>query len=135
MPPAKPRTDQALFRIIDDGLPSKGMPAFHDLGDENIRAILDHLHFLQGRTALTVASGNPAQGQQLFFGKGRCGDCHAMSGRGHFISRDLTDFAADHDANEIREAILNPSGRGKPRRTAATVTTDGGQRFSGVILN
>jgi hypothetical protein len=47
----------------------------------------------------------------------------------------LTDFAATHDANEIRDAILNPSGAEGTGQTAAAVTTIAGDRFSGLIRN
>ncbi len=58
-----------------------------------------------------------------------------MSGYGRFVSTDLTDFAANHDANEIRDAILNPGRAEGPGPTAAAVTTIAGDRFSGLIRN
>ena len=131
----KSRSDNELFRIIHDGLVPKGMPSFSSIGDQKIRAVVGHLRVLQGKTTSRAASGDPVHGQELFQGKGRCADCHAMSGYGHFVSTDLTDFASTHDANEIRDAILNPRGAEGLGQTAATVTTMAGDRFSGRIRN
>jgi cytochrome c oxidase cbb3-type subunit III len=131
----KSRSDGELFGIIHDGLVPKGMPSFSSIGDEKIRAVVAHLRVLQGKTAKRAASGNPGFGKALFQGKGGCADCHAMRGYGRFVSTDLTDFAATHDANEIREAIVNPRGAGGAGQTAAAVTTVAGDHFSGQIRN
>lgn len=131
----KSRSDSELFHIIHDGLVPQGMPSFSTIGDENIRAILSHLRLLQGKTATRAAGGDPVHGQELFGGKGGCADCHAMNGTGRFVSTDLTDFAANHDANEIRDAILHPGRTEGPGLTAAVVTTIAGDRFSGLIRN
>jgi len=131
----KSRSDSELFRIVHDGLVPKGMPSFRSIGDDKIRAVVAHLRLLQGKTATRAASGDPVHGKELFRGKGGCADCHAMSGYGHFVSTDLTDFAATHDANEIRDTILNPGGAQGVGQTAAAVTTIAGDRFSGLIRN
>jgi cytochrome c oxidase cbb3-type subunit III len=132
---ARSRTDADLFPIIHDGIASKGMPAFGSLGDSKIHAVLEHLRSLQGKSAITADRGEPARGKQLFFGKGKCADCHVVSGHGRFLATDLTDFAYDHDADEIRDAILNPQARLRTSQTSVLVTTDTNQRLSGVIRN
>jgi cytochrome c oxidase cbb3-type subunit 3 len=131
----KSRSDRELFHIIHDGLVTKGMPSFSSIDDEKIRAVVAHLRFLQGKTATRAASGDPVHGKELFRGKGGCADCHAMSGYGRFVSTDLTDFAVNHDANEIRDAILKPGRAEDLGQTAAAVTTISGDRFSGLIRN
>jgi cytochrome c oxidase cbb3-type subunit 3 len=132
---ARSRTNAELFQIIHDGIAGKGMPAFGSLGDSKIRTVLEHLRSLQGKSATTAARGDPAQGKQLFLGKGKCGDCHAVSGHGRFLATDLTDFANDHDADEIRDAILNPQAQLQTSQTSVLVTTNTNQRLTGVIRN
>jgi cytochrome c oxidase cbb3-type subunit III len=131
----KSRSDSELFHIIHDGLVPKGMPSFSSIGDEKIRAVVAHLRLLQGKTTTEAARGDPVHGKELFRGKGGCADCHAMRGYGRFVSTDLTDFAVTHDANEIRDAILNPRGAEGMGQSAAAVTTIAGDRFLGRIRN
>lgn len=135
--PAKSLTDSDLSRILHDGIRGKGMPAFNTLGDLKIRAILSYLRFLQaGRKAEPQTdTGNPDHGKEIFFGKGQCADCHAIGGTGRFLSTDLSDFAGDHDPNEIRTAIVSPQEQEAAPHTLASVTTSSGQRFSGLIRN
>ena len=131
----KSRSESELFYIIHDGLILNGMPSFSTISDDKIRAILAHLRLLQGKTATRAAGGDRVRGKELFGGKGRCADCHAISGYGRFVAADLTDFAANHDANEIRDAILHPRQADGPAPAAAVVTTTAGDRFSGMIRN
>jgi cytochrome c oxidase cbb3-type subunit III len=131
----KLRSDSELFQIICDGLVAKGMPAFRSLGNQKIRAVVGHLRFLQGKTATWDASGDPVHGKELFEGKGGCAGCHTVKGSGSFVSTDLSDFASNHDASEIRDAILNPRRVEGPGHTAAIVTTIAGDRYSGLIRN
>ena len=132
---AKSLTDSDLGCILHDGIPGKGMPAFNALGDLKIRSILSYLRFLQVKTEAQPDIGNPLLGKELFFGKGQCADCHAMGGRGHFLSTDLSDFAYDHSPNEIRTEIISPQEQEAVPHTSVSVTTISGQRFSGLIRN
>jgi cytochrome c oxidase cbb3-type subunit III len=129
------RTDAELFQIIHDGIASKGMPAFSFLSDSKIRAVVGRLRSLQGKSATTAERGDPAEGKQLFFGKGKCADCHVVGGHGRFLATDLTDFAYDHDIDEIRDAILDPQAQLPTPRASVLVTTDTNQRLWGVIRN
>jgi putative heme-binding domain-containing protein len=47
----------------------------------------------------------------------------------------LSDFAYDHDANDIRFAIANPQKQQVPPQTLARVMNKSGQQFTGVIRN
>jgi cytochrome c oxidase cbb3-type subunit III len=132
---AKSRPNGELSRIVHSGIPQKGMPAFNSLSDQQIRAIVAHLRVLQQKTVIRADNGNPAQGQQLFFGKVGCSACHAVGGSGSFVSTDLSDFGTDHDAEEVRRAILSPQEQGKPPGLTAQATTNTGQTFSGMIRN
>jgi len=130
---AKSKSDSALASILRDGIPSKGMPPFASLGAPKLQSILSYLRFLQGKNETRTDTGNPAQGKQIFFGKGGCADCHAMHGEGHYLSTDLSDFAYDHDPADILTAIIKP--QEQVPHTSARVTTNSGQQFSGVIRN
>ncbi|MGA8311126.1 MAG: c-type cytochrome [Terriglobales bacterium] len=132
---AKSKSDSELARILRDGLPDKGMPPFNSLGNLNLESILDYLRSLQAKNEIRSDAGDPVHGQQIFFGKGGCANCHAMHGKGLFLSTDLSDFAYDHNANDIRVAIANPQEQQVPPQTLARVMTNSGQQFAGVIRN
>ena len=127
---AKSLTDSDLGRILHDGIPGTGMPrAFNTLGDLKIRSILSYLRFLQVKTEAQTDTGNPNQG------KGQCADCHAMGGKGRFLSTDLSDFAYNHNPSEIRIAIVSPQEQEGVPHTSVSVTTSSGQLFFGLIRN
>lgn len=132
---AKSKSDSELARILRDGIPGKGMPPFNSLGDLRLRSILDYLRVLQAKNETRSDAGNPVHGRQIFFGKGGCAGCHAMHGEGHFLSTDLSDFASDHDANDIRVVIASPQEQEVPPQTFARVMTNSGLQFAGVIRN
>ena len=55
--------------------------------------------------------------------------------KAHFLSTDLSDFAYDHDANDIRVAIAKPQEQQVPPQTLARVMNNSGRQFAGVIRN
>jgi putative heme-binding domain-containing protein len=128
----KALADEALLKLIHDGIPEEGMPGFPDIGGENGQAMVAYLRFLQGRSAGNSVPGNPARGHDLFFGKAGCSACHQIGERGQFVAGDLAGFARDHPGDEIRDAILRPSR--VPQETVTAVARDG-RKFSGMIRN
>lgn len=122
-------SDQALLNLIHDGIPELGMPRFSDMSQEDGHAVVAYMRFLQGNSAGAPMQGDPARGRDLFFGKAGCSACHS---HGQSISEALLGFARDHQAGEIRNAILNPAGG--PQETATAVARDG-RKFSGMIRN
>jgi len=136
----KTLSDQALLNLIHDGIPQRGMPGFGDMPSEDSRAVVAYLRFLQGPppdknqddSSGTSMRGDPIRGRDLFFGKAGCSACHQIAGRGQFIAEDLAEVARNHQAGEIREAILNPAAN--PHEVATAVARDG-RKFSGMIRN
>lgn len=127
--------DPALFQIIRDGIPSKGMPSFSSLSEPEIHALITYLRILTGKGAVRPGKGISARGEQLFFGKAHCGDCHMAAGKGGFIGSDLTDFAGSHSAGDLHQAIVNPDRWVLPARNVVTVTTLLQDRATGLVRN
>jgi len=128
------RTDAALQRTIQDGIPGAGMPAFFTTDDITAKSVVAYVRFLQGRRESSRVLGNAQRGQGLFFGKARCSECHMVSGKGGFIASDLSAFVRTHSAEEIRRAITSPEESSK-RSAVMLVKTSDGQQFSGVVRN
>jgi cytochrome c oxidase cbb3-type subunit 3 len=127
--------DRDIFRMVHDGIPSKGMPPFDHLTDAQIKSIVSYLRFMGRQTGWEFVNGNSLQGEELFFGKAGCSNCHMMSGKGGFVGADLTDYAGTHTPGEMREAILNPGKLRDPYHRTVTIVTREGKRLSGVARN
>ena len=127
-----------MLRILRDGIPTAGMPAFARLGQAKLSAVLRYLRMLQGRSAAEVVRGDAWKGEQLFYGNAHCSDCHMVKGQGGFLGPDLTTYGASLSAAEVRGAIVGTVGTGKeaePRRPATDVTTRAGQALTGIVRN
>jgi len=129
------RSDSALAQIINNGIPSAGMPAFSTLDAPTSRALVKYLRFLQGKTASAALPGNPKNGKTIFFGRARCSECHLAAGAGGFIASDLSSYGRSRPVEEIREAIIKPNQPSNGPRGTVTIETRAGQTLTGVLRN
>jgi len=133
-------SDAELFRIVRDGT-QRGMPAFAQIGDANIRAVVQLLRTIErgsvskSATAQAAVTGNADLGRALYFGKAQCSQCHVMEGKGGFIASSLTDYGRNRAVDEILKAITNPDNPLVPSSQVVTVTTRTGQELTGVLRN
>jgi cytochrome c oxidase cbb3-type subunit 3 len=128
-------SDAALLRIIREGVPGTGMPAFRKLGNLRIQAIVRHLRNLQGQGATPSVRGSPEAGKALFFGKAACSDCHMVNGAGGYIASDLSNYGGTRFAQQIREVLTNPNKNLDERSKTVVATTLDGRTFTGVARN
>lgn len=129
------RTDQALFRIVHDGVPGTGMPSFRALGTPAIHAVIQHLRELQNHGKSEPLPGDPKNGETLFSGKAECSSCHMVKGQGGFIASDLSSFASGRHVAKIRDAITTPGKITDSRKSAMVVTAGDGETYRGVVRN
>lgn len=134
-PAASARSDQEVARIVRSGIPDKGMPSFHFLTNQQINEIVSYIRFLRGGGSTANLKGDPAAGSKLFFGAGRCSDCHMMNGKGGFIASDLSEFGRTHSEAEIREMIVQPNKIPDPEGQRVRIVTKSGQTLSGLARN
>jgi cytochrome c oxidase cbb3-type subunit III len=133
---ARRRSDAELFQIIQNGIPARGMPAFSTIDSSRIHALVSYLRLIQGKIGRAIVSGDPQQGKALFFGKARCSECHMVEGAGGFIATDLSAYGRTRAPEEIRAAITTKQNKnGGSAGSLTTVTTQEGQKFSGVLRN
>lgn len=130
-------SDDALLRIVHEGVPGKGMPPFPALGDEGTQAVVRFLRTLQGVstpvTTVENAHGDPEAGRNVYFGKGQCSTCHMLSGQGGFIASDLTAYSQGHDPKGILNAIVHPDTQVSPDSRIAQVQTKDGKKLTGAV--
>jgi putative heme-binding domain-containing protein len=127
--------DEALLRIVQDGKPGTGMPAFRSLSIAQTQAVVLHLRSLQGRATAEPLPGDSERGRGLFFGKAECSKCHMAHGEGGFIGSDLSSYARGKSAEDIRSAVTDPDKNLDPRKRPVTVTTMNGRTQTGMARN
>jgi len=133
-------SDEALLRIIQDGIAGTGMPAFRSLGAAQIQPIVRHLRGLQGQAAAVELPGDPERGRALFFagpalGESGCSQCHMANGEGGFVASDLSSYAVARSVADIRGAITDPDKNLDPRTRPVVVTTIKGKTLAGMVRN
>ena len=130
-PNAQPLPDSQIFRIIENGIPGTGMPAFHSMRSSQITAVIAYLRTLQGTNKTHTLPGDPGRGKTIFVGKAGCSRCHMIAGEGGFAASDLSQFARSHEVDQIRSAIITPAPNGK----LVTATVRSGEKYVGRIRN
>jgi len=142
-------SDNQILDVIRDGAPGTVMPAWKGkLADDDILKIGAFLHSLRGTAIDNPLAGNVAHGEELFWGKGQCGSCHMLGGKGALRGPDLTNVAAEYKSNLIVDALTKPNHRvygdgGVHLRAlpamdtydAVHVTLSNGSAVDGVLLN
>lgn len=141
--------DDQILDVIRNGAPGTVMPAWQGkLADDDILKIGAFLHSLRGTAIDNPLPGNVAHGEEIFWGKGQCGSCHMLGGRGALRGPDLTNVAAEYKSNLIVDALTKPNHRVygdggvhlralPPMDTydAVHITLRSGGALDGVLLN
>ena len=100
------RSDAQLMAIIKNGIPSTAMPPWGDrLSDADIADIGAFIHALRGMAIDNPLPGDAAHGETVFWGKGHCGSCNAIAGRGSPGGPDLTNIAIIRKSTAISDAL------------------------------
>ncbi len=129
-------SDNVITQIVKNGIPAGGMPAFKEsFTNDQIQVVVTYLRELQGKGAARPVSGDAKRGESLFYGSGRCSDCHMVNGRGGFLGADLSGYGQTHSATDCREAIIHPDKNLKPDSGTISVVTRKGKKYAGLIRN
>jgi cytochrome c oxidase cbb3-type subunit III len=129
-----------IGRVVHDGRPGKGMPAFASLTGLQIADISAFLHS-QIRAAANrfaysfqeVVTGNAQAGEAYFNGAGKCNSCHSVTG-------DLAGIASKFQPPDLQARLVYPGpsfpgfGGPPPKPTQVTVTLPSGEKVSGTLI-
>jgi len=139
-------SDEAIFRTISQGVPGTEMPA-NSFEDSETWAIISYLRSLSP-PARPVVSGNRAEGEKIFWGRGGCSGCHMANGSGGLLGPDLSRVGAARSVSYLIDSIREPDkdlsdGMSDPNNhygvplvyDAVTVVQADGQRLTGVAKN
>ena len=130
--------DADLFRNIRSGISGSAMPSFSKLTNDQTWQLVSYIRSLSGGGASEMVAGDPAAGEQIFYGKAACGSCHAVNARGGLVGPDLS-AAGRTAAATLRAKILNPdtdmnpNERGRRAPGAVVVKTADGSELRGVL--
>lgn len=79
-----------------------------------------------------LVKGDVDKGRTIFFGKGACGTCHAVAGRGETFGPDLTNIGEIRSRHDILEAMLYPAASFAREYETVSLQT-GSQKYLGII--
>lgn len=127
-------TDEEIFDSIKNGIKGTLMPAL-PMKDEDNSKIVTYIQSLRATAVDVPVAGDPQRGGGIFFGKGKCGQCHMIRGRGGLAGPDLSDLGADRKLDDIRQALT--TGKPLPSRgwQPVSVTMKSGVAFRGIVKN
>ncbi|HYM12213.1 MAG TPA: c-type cytochrome [Bryobacterales bacterium] len=129
-------TDADIARVIAKGVPGTGMPAWGgDFDDTAVRQLVAFVRSLNAGGAPVLPTGNAERGQESFWGKGNCGACHMVSGRGGRLGPELTRIGAQRSLAYLRESIVKPSADIAPGYEAVRVRPRRGSSITGIRKN
>ena len=142
-------TDSQIFDAVAHGIPGTPMPAQQGkLTDDQIWKITAYVKGLRGTAIDAPSPGNVANGEAIFWGKGQCGSCHMVGGRGSIVGPDLSQLASLRKTNSIIDAltkeqhrVYGPGGAQPhlltplPVWPVVRVTTADGKTVRGVLRN
>lgn len=127
-------SDLQLQRIVANGRPDFGMPAFRLIGPSEVKRVVEYLRTLQGAGGAATIPGDPKNGRLLFFGKAGCSSCHRVRNEGAFFGPDLSTYANGLPAKEVRRAITSPDPSSRHGQLAIARTRSG-EKVTGAIRN
>ena len=127
-------SDEEVAQVIRQGVPNSSMPPFA-LPDAEIRQLVVFIRSLSTKAARLSVPGDTDSGKRIFFGKGRCSECHMIRGEGGLLGPDLSNLGDERTVAEIRESVLTPRLREDVKYRAVTIVTQKGDRITGTLRN
>ncbi len=124
--------DAAVFQVISGGAKGTEMPGFSERFDsDGVWRIVAYLRSVSGKPAPPL-TGNRANGEKLYWGKGSCATCHRIHGRGSRMGPDLTLVGRQRSLAYLRESLVDPDASLTPGYNRVTIVTKAGTRITGV---
>lgn len=127
-------TDQDLRRAITDGVQGTSMPSFKFEGPE-LTAVIAFLRNMRTFDSKTSLIGDEAKGKVVFEGKGQCGTCHRIFGKGPRVAPDLSDIGTVRTPDALMKAVLDPETEIRHSNRYVRAVTRDGKVINGRRLN
>jgi cytochrome c oxidase cbb3-type subunit III len=135
--------DEALRKIINDGIPDRGMPRVRRLTDNELDQLVAYVRSL-GRGAAVATRGDAQRGHEIYTRLG-CASCHIVDGAGGSFGPELTQIGVRGGAY-LKQSIIGPAemlprglslvpGRGFAEYLPVHVVTNDGHDVRGIRIN
>lgn len=125
-------SDEDLAKVITSGT-SGGMPPFR-LPPAELTGIVAFIRAGFDTTA-SVRVGDAARGRAVFDGKGQCGTCHRVAGRGPRVAPDLSDIGLARTPAALERTLRDPSSAMLPINRPVRIVMKDGRNLRGRRLN
>jgi PQQ-dependent dehydrogenase (methanol/ethanol family) len=102
-------TENQIQDVIRNGTPG-GMPQFA-LPEPELNSLARYIRSLNASAYELRPPGDKAAGERFFFGKGQCGSCHMVRGRGGTNGPDLSNAGRELTLPEIEQTLTDPNSR------------------------
>lgn len=131
----RPLTDDEIVGIILGGIPGTTMPATPSMSEAQAREIVAYLRESAAARPESSVSGDRERGRRIVETRGNCLDCHRINGVGSVLGPDLTNIGQLRRVAELERSLLDPQAEIQPTARWYEVTTAGGDRVRGRLLN
>lgn len=129
------RSDDDVRRVITEGVAGSRMPSF-DLSAAELDGIVAYIRAGFDPSGVAVRVGDPARGEAIFEGEGRCVGCHRVNGvGGRRLAPDLGEIGITRTPAALQRTLLDPSGALLPINRPIRAVTRGGETIRGRRLN
>lgn len=128
------QTEEGVRGIIARGIPESGMPAF-DLPEAELSQVTAFVFSRVTPLNHSAGNGDADAGEQFFFGKGKCSECHMVQGHGSVKGPDLTEAGRTLTAGEVETSLRHPNARRVPGYEVASLQLKSGAKVRGFIRN
>lgn len=125
--------DEDLFRTITKGLPGTEMTGFgsDDLSEDTVWRVVTYLRSIARHDDVAIP-GDRAAGEKLYSGKGGCGHCHLVNGKGGRLGPELTRIGRERSVEYIKESVIEPNKQVAPGYATVTIVKRDGTKLVGV---
>ncbi|MCU1330054.1 MAG: ccoP2 [Bryobacterales bacterium] len=130
------QSDTDLIAIVRKGIPGTAMPPAAYTETE-AALVVGYLRSMatSGKSRRISLTGDPARGQAVVEGKGKCLNCHTIGSRGSITGPNLTAIGAARRASELELALLDPSVDIRPDNRPVRAVAKDGTKITGTLMN
>jgi len=127
-------SDRDLGENIKNGIPGTAMIAT-GYSESEITALIAYVRNIGSVDLGAIAVGDPVRGQALFEGRGECGSCHRVNGRGPRFAPELSNIGAIRTAAQLERSLLGSEGGLIPINRPIRLVMSDGAIITGRRLN
>jgi putative heme-binding domain-containing protein len=99
-------TQESLIEVIRNGIAGTEMPRSR-LSPDELKQLAAWVRGL-GQSPVQALSGDAEVGKRLYFGNGKCAECHSINGWGGTLGPDLTGIGVRRSTGYLRAALTDP---------------------------